>query len=263
MNKIMEKPIPSFIIVMVLSFIVCNIISGIFTPFFTSISPDNPLVPGLIIGAVVTSLIYVYIFKIKGFFSFSKFNLAFILGCPLILYILASLFDSNFIIPTTDALLIGILLGLSPGICEEILFRGILISYLMKFFRNSKNIYIILIFSALIFGLSHITNVFMGAPLDSSLFQAFYTFSMGIILGAVYLRTGNIWIPIIFHSLIDIIGISFFNSQSMIIQTGFVLDIVSILTIIVSIICIVLGLYYVRSAKHDEILEVWEEKWAN
>lgn len=64
----MEKPIPSFIIVMVLSFIVCNIISGIFTPFFTSISPDNPLVPGLIIGALVTSLIYVYIFKIKGFF---------------------------------------------------------------------------------------------------------------------------------------------------------------------------------------------------
>lgn len=263
MTKIMEKPIPSFIIVMIISFIIFTIISAILTPIFNIIVPSNGPIPGLIFGAIITSIIYVYIFKIKDFFSFSKFNLAFILACPLILYILVSLFDSNLTIPTVNTLLIGILLGLGPGVSEEILFRGILISYLMKFFKNSKAIYGVLIFSALLFGLIHVTNVFVGAPLDSSIFQAFYTFSMGIILGAVYLRTGNIWIPIIFHSLIDIIGISFFNNQSMIIQTGFVFDIVSILTIIVSIICIVLGLYYVRSAKHEEILEVWEEKWAN
>lgn len=262
MTKIMEKPIPSFIIVMLISFIVCNIVSSIISPIFATLGQEAML-PGLIVGSIITALLYIYIFKIKGFFSFSNFNLAFILTCPLILYIIISIFDSNIVIPTIDVLLMGILLALGPGISEEILFRGIMISYLMKFFRNSKSIYGILILSALIFGLIHIANVVVGAPLDSSIFQAFYTFALGIMFGAVYLRTGNLLVPIIFHSIIDIIGISFFNDTSAIIHTGFVFDFGAVITIIVSIAIIILGFYYVRSAKHDEIIAVWNEKWDN
>lgn len=259
----MEKPVPSFIVVMIVSFIVCNLIASIISPIFDFMGPQNKIVPGLVIGAIVAALLYIYVYKVKGFFSFNKFVFAFILACPLLLYIIASLFDSNFAIPTIDTLLIGILLGLGPGVSEEILFRGILISHLMKFFRNSKGIYGILIFSALLFGLIHVTNAFVGAPLDSSIFQAFYSFAMGMTMGAVYLRTGNIWVPIIIHSLVDIIGISFFSDTSIIIHAGFVFDTVAILTIIVSILCIILGLYYVRASKHDEIIELWDEKWAN
>lgn len=261
-SKFMEKPIPSFIVIVILSFVVCNIVGGIFSPIFKSLGPVNGTIPGLIIGGFITALVYVYVVKIKKFFSFSKFVLAFILACPLILYIVASLFDTNLIMPTVDVFLVGILLGLGPGVSEEILFRGVMISYLMKFFRNSKGIYSVLILSALLFGLMHISNYFMGAPLDSSLFQAFYSFAMGIIMGALYLRTGNIWVPIIFHSIIDIIGLSFFSDSSVVIQTGFVFNTMVILTIIVSLICIVLGFYYVRSAKHDDIIAVWDEKWS-
>lgn len=259
----MEKPVPSFIVVMIVSFIVCNVIAMILSPIFDFMGPVNKIVPGLVVGAIIAALLYIYVYKVKGFFSFNKFVLAFILACPLLLFIIVSIFDNNLAIPAMDTLLIGILLGLGPGVSEEILFRGILISHLMKFFRNSKGIYGILIFSALLFGLVHITNAFVGAPLDTSIFQAFYTFAMGIIMGALYLRTGNIWVPMIIHSLVDIIGISFFNDTSIIIHAGFVFDTVNILTIIVSILCIILGLYYVRASKHDEIIKLWDEKWAN
>ena len=36
----------------------------------------------------------VLVYKVKGFFSFNKFVFAFILACPLLLYIIASLFPS-------------------------------------------------------------------------------------------------------------------------------------------------------------------------
>ena len=266
MTKIMERPILSFIIVFIVTLIISSIITAIFQPILGIFVPEVSSFIATIIAGIIIAIIYIYIFKIKGFFSFSNYKLGLILISPSIILVITNLLDPAFAIPTTGILAVTIIIsGIAPGIFEEILFRGIVISYLMKMFRNSKNIIPIVIVSALIFGILHLANVLLGAQLDVTIFQFFSTFSIGILFGAVYLRTGNLWIPIILHSLNDIAAFcctSAISTQG-VIQTGFVLDWLTILTIIVSIICIVLGLYYVRSAKHDEILEIWNEKWAN
>ena len=266
MTKIMEKPIPSFIIVFIVTFILTSIMSEIFKAIFGIFAPELSSFLGVIISGIIIGIIYIYVFKIKGFFSFSNSKLALILISPAFLFVIFNALDPAFAIPTTAILAVTVIIsGIGPGIFEEIMFRGIVISYLMKMFRNSKNILPIVIVSALIFGVLHLFNAFMGAPLDITIFQFVVTFGMGILFAAVYLRTGNLWIPIILHSLNDIVAFCCTSAISShgVIQTGFVFNWLNIITIIVSIICIVLGLYYVRSTKHDEILEIWEEKWAN
>lgn len=264
MTKLMERPIPSFIIIFLVFFIISSILSYVFGELLSGIIPELAKSVGLIISTLIIAFLYAYLFKIKNFFSFSNFKSAIILISPLIIFIIGNLLDSNLAISSGYALIIAIISGIAPGIFEEIIFRGVVISYLMKFFKNSKSIIWILIVSALIFGIVHLFNVFAGAPLDTTLFQFFYTFAVGIILGAVYLRTGNLWAPIIIHSIVDIIAfISSTTSSIGVLQAGLVLDITNIIFLIGSIIAIILGIYYIRSDKHNEILVLWEEKWAN
>ena len=260
MTKFRDRPIISFIVFAIVAFILFGAISALFGGFFIFLGPENGMSLGVIIGAFVIALLYVYLYKIKGFFSFSKFKFAFLLVCPFILFILTIFIDPNFKIPTLETFLLGVIAGLAPGVSEEIIFRGFLISYLMKFFKSSKGIYGILIVSALLFGLVHMANV-GSAPLDATIFQVFYASAIGILFGAVYLRTGNLWVLIFCHALNDIIAAAFTTNG--LVSAALVWNASNIATFIISIVVIVLGFYYVRSAKHDEIVEVWEEKWAN
>ena len=262
MTKFRERPIISFIVFAIIAYILFKVINTYSLEFFLDfgfLTMESITSPGVIISLFIIALIYIYIYKIKGFFSFSKFKLAFLLACPMVLFAIANLFDPNFKISTLQAILIGVLAGLGPGFYEEVLFRGIIISYLMKFFKSSKGIYGVLIVSALLFGIVHLGNA-QGAPLDATIFQVVYAAAVGILLGAVYLRTGNIWAPIFFHTLVDFTAFAFALADKV---AAFSWNTVNIITLIASIVVVVLGFYYVRSSKHDEIIEVWEEKWAN
>ena len=265
MTKFMKKPILSFIVIFIVFFIFTSILSYILGDLLSNFIPESGSAVGMIISSIIIAFLYIYLFKFKRLFSFSNFKTGIILISPLIIFIIGNLLDPDFLLPTTGiSLIVVIIAGIAPALFEEIMFRGIFISYFIKFFKSSKSIFGIVMASALVFGITHLFNVFAGAPLDTTLFQFFYTFAIGILLGAVYLRTGNLWPPIIIHSLVDI---SAFSSTALskigVIQTGLVFNISNILFIIVSIISIVLGLYYLRSSKHDNILELWEEKWAN
>ena len=260
MTNFRDRPIISFIVFAIVAFILFGAISALFGGFFIFLGPDNGMSLGIIIGAFVIALLYVYLYKIKGFFSFSKFKYAFLLACPFILFVLTIFIDPNFKIPTLETLLLGVIAGLAPGVSEEVIFRGVLISYVMKFFKSSKGIYGVLIVSALLFGLAHLGNV-GAAPLDATIFQVFYASAIGILFGAVYLRTGNLWVLIFCHALNDIIVAAFTTNG--LVADALVWNASNIATAIISIIVIILGFYYVRSSKHDEIIEVWEEKWAN
>lgn len=268
MKKIMEKPIISFIIIFVLTFLITTFLTGIFSSVFNSFNIFNPELNNfiaMILAGLIIAILYIRIFKIKKFFSLSNFKLALILISPAFLYVISNIVDPGFTIPTTAIGLATVIIsGIAPGIFEEIFFRGIVISYLMKFFRNSKYILTVVIVSALIFGIIHLFNGLLGAPLDVTIFQFFYSFAMAVLFGAVYLRTGNIWVPIILHSLTDICAFCCTSiAADGVITAGFTLDLVSIIIIIASIISIVLGIYYVRSSKCEDIIKIWDEKWSN
>ncbi|MBA7573739.1 hypothetical protein ES708_15537 [subsurface metagenome] len=100
-----------------------------------------------------------------------------------------------------------------PGLWEEVAFRGVILPLLS---RKYKQILSILI-SGLIFGLAHafnIINVLLsgGDPL-LVVFQVIYTTLLGFSMGYMYIKTKSLLPSIIFHYLLDTVGLILMNSQ--------------------------------------------------
>ncbi len=103
-----------------------------------------------------------------------------------------------------------ILIGLAPAVLEEILFRGIFIYNLKKKYNRPA---VIVIVSAVMFSLVHLTNI-GGMDAASLILQLIMAFAVGVVLGAVYLRTEDIVSVIIAHFAIDITGYIFCGGKS-------------------------------------------------
>ncbi|GAG96572.1 unnamed protein product, partial [marine sediment metagenome] len=100
-----------------------------------------------------------------------------------------------------------------PGLWEEVAFRGVILPLLS---RKYKQIISILI-SGVIFGLAHafnIINVLLsgGDPLFV-IFQVIYTTLLGFSMGYMYIKTKSLLPSIIYHYLIDTVGLILINSQ--------------------------------------------------
>ncbi|SEJ01355.1 hypothetical protein SAMN02910453_1889 [Lachnospiraceae bacterium A10] len=102
------------------------------------------------------------------------------------------------------------------GASEEFLFRGIVFDICQDIFGNKrKGMYLSLIASSVIFGLMHMTNA-LGADLSGVIVQAISAAVLGFLLGAIYYRTGNIWVVAFLHGLNDftaLIGIALFDTE--------------------------------------------------
>ncbi len=103
---------------------------------------------------------------------------------------------SAFAPPTAETLL----LGLAPAIFEEVLFRGIFIHNLRK---NGKSPLVTVVISALVFGLVHLTNI-VGMTPANVLVQTVYATVIGLALGAVYVKSGDLLSVILLHGMIDV-----------------------------------------------------------
>lgn len=95
-----------------------------------------------------------------------------------------------------------VLIGLAPAIYEEVLFRGILIYNLKKKYDSPMTIVLI---SAIVFSLVHLTNI-MGMDLISLGLQLVMALVVGIVLGAIYLNTGDLVSVIFVHFMIDVLS---------------------------------------------------------
>jgi membrane protease YdiL (CAAX protease family) len=85
-------------------------------------------------------------------------------------------------------------LCITAGICEEVLFRGFLQHYLHAF-PFSLNLTLALLISAVIFGLQHL---YLGAGGAASIAVS------GLLFGLMFLLTGNLLLPVVFHSAMDL-----------------------------------------------------------
>lgn len=96
---------------------------------------------------------------------------------------------------------------LSVGFFEEILFRGIILLFLIQRLQHVKYgmIYAIVI-SSMLFGMLHIINLFDGASLSDTLLQVGYSFLVGMMWAVMYLRTKHLWITMLCHATFNFFG---------------------------------------------------------
>ena len=167
--------------------------------------------------------------------------------------------DSVFHMPTA----VSILAALQAGIMEEILYRGMMMSTVMRKWKQDENKVIpAAVICAAVFGGVHMMNA-LSAPLDITLLQVLVTFCSGIFFSAIYLRSGNI-VPIIvghfYHDFIEYVISKPGSSESLIMSDNMSRsDWVEIgFTVILAFI----GIWLLRKEKRDEIKEIWDKKWS-
>ncbi|MBQ7469701.1 MAG: CPBP family intramembrane metalloprotease [Pseudobutyrivibrio sp.] len=155
--------------------------------------------------------------------------------------------------------LVGTFLG--AGIREELLTRGVWLTFFRKAFGNSKASYIVAMsLSSIAFGALHISN--LNGTIDPTPIyaQIIYAIGIGFFLAALYLRTGNLWGNMVLHYLFDIslmIKPMIYENRSDLgvligewLGSGIILK-----SILISVVSVVIGLYLIRGDKFKEIAE--------
>ena len=159
----------------------------------------------------------VFFFGFSSAFKKGNFLRGLLYSLPLIVsqaIILGGFFSENLGNPEANwkpwyLVVYGVFSVVGVGVREECIFRATIQNILAKKYANSvKGIWITAIVAALIFGLSHLTNVLFGVEPLAVLTQVISAACLGLLFGAVYLRSGNIWALILIHALVDIAGLA-------------------------------------------------------
>lgn len=85
------------------------------------------------------------------------------------------------------------------GLSEEWMFRGVLFQGL----RSRLSLWPAILLTSLLFGAVHVLNVITTGQLLEAAVQSVAAFMSGMLLLALLIRTGSIWVPIAYHALWD------------------------------------------------------------
>ena len=103
----------------------------------------------------------------------------------------------------------GIVYYVGVAIVEELYVRGLLLNFIEKLFEGKKNATLIaVVSSAVIFGAGHIFGT-LGQPLLVIVSKVVWTVGMGIFFGMVYKKTRNLWVPVVFHFLVNVCALPY------------------------------------------------------
>lgn len=90
------------------------------------------------------------------------------------------------------------------GIAEEFVFRGVIATlFLKRFGTDKKGVWKAVAVSGVLFGIAHVSNILEGS-LTGVLVQTVIASMLGMLLAAIYFRTGCIWVTVFLHALIDV-----------------------------------------------------------
>ena len=234
---------------------------------------ENIFIKDLINGIIMSTILILYLFHYKktGILKLKGKQLikGLIIVLPLILIFVINIIvnfntcieDGLELIPISKIIINALSIIIGAAFTEEVLFRGIILNKILDFFgRNSiKNVFISIIIVSGLFGLVHLSNVFQGADIGSSLFMATVSVFTGIAFAAIYIRSKSIWPGIIIHSLMDIMGgveSIFFDSGIMMNRGVDFQNISSIIVIIVlNLVFLLYALFILRKKKSNEYLQ--------
>ena len=159
----------------------------------------------------------VFLFGFRGAFQRKNFFRGVLCGLPYIAcysVIMALVLANNLGNPEAtlqpwNLILYSLFSILGVGIREECIYRATVQNIVAKKYANSvKGIWITAIVGAFIFGIMHAGNFFTTTTNPSSIVvQIISAMFSGLVIGAIYLRSGNIWVVILIHTLIDTAGL--------------------------------------------------------
>jgi uncharacterized protein len=162
---------------------------------------------GLVFIVIIYGLGHGHIFKIK---SLSK---AFLIMIPAFIVsinnfpIVAFLDGRAILTEPIYRIFLFFIESLSVGFFEEIIFRGMILVFLLDKLKEEKNgVMISIILSSLIFGFIHVLNIFNGASVNSTMLQIGYSFLVGMMWAVLFLKTGNLWLTMLLHATFNFFG---------------------------------------------------------
>ncbi|MCR5403587.1 MAG: CPBP family intramembrane metalloprotease, partial [Butyrivibrio sp.] len=254
----------------VLMFIVTMLLTTILKVLLSSFVPvDNSFVNILtIISCIIAYFISLWWFKpqLKNVIRMTDPGISIKVLIIFVVYWIVSVAidliapEANYQIPSFTA----ITASLSAGIMEELLFRGFLLTPMLKKNVDRKRLITAAIVSAIIFGLFHGTNVFAGASLGKTISQVFTSFLLGLAFAAVYIMTGSLLPAIILHVIHDIIAYSNVAATSesgVMIGTFQPIDILGV--VFAAILAFVIARLAFNKNRDAETIKLWNDTWSN
>ena len=215
------------------------------------------------IGGLIVIFFYYWWFKPEYQWKPRNTLLSFKLASPILLYwfvlhvIIYTIAAGHLTFGLKGVTIYSILLMLQAGICEEVAFREIGISYMKRQLKDDKMNLPIILITSFVFGISHLLNTLLYGNFSIRIFQSLCAFLFAVFLGSIFLRTGNIWICILTHSIQDLLAV-FFTARLR--EEDFPIYIY-IGMIIGLLLLAAWGLFLIRKKKHPEIKELWNDKW--
>ena len=186
---------------------------------------DNQLANEMFINSIsrfVGGVVFVIILCSLGYKTLLRFNGPLIKSLMIILPglfiainnfpIIAYLDIRAAITEPTYTIYLFIVECISIGFFEEVVFRGIILIFLLQRFSSTKKgTYQAIVISSALFGLIHLINIFSGADVGNTILQIGYSFLMGMMWAVVYLKTRNIWYSILLHTTYNFFGLVLFR----------------------------------------------------
>lgn len=263
-HKIMNRPILALVLMPLWCMVIGTLVSGLVDDILKGSMSFYAGGLGSVLGGFLCLHIHRNWFRdeFDGSLSARNFGMGFLMLLPSLIFMVLNLMSVSYRELSLTTVLAAMCMGAGPGVLEEVAFRGLAGSNMMRVWRDEKKIPVAVTLTAVVFGAVHLLNIFAGAGQAVSIVQTVYAIGAGVLFGAVYFRTGSLLPSMLVHTLVD--GTAFLNADLM--STGGVLmeegfDPMNLLLIVVGIGFAVLGFWYVRPAKRQEILDLWAKKW--
>ena len=220
---------------------------------------------GLAIGALIAVAIFGLWFKpeFKGMLKKDHMKDGFLMMAPFLALHYAGSIVSwvQFGTVPLGRIPVMFLMAFAPGFGEEVMFRGLGVANYMRKISSGSQIKVIFWLSSIVFGLAHAFNIVGGGDPFSVAWQSVYAIGVGMLFGAVYLRTGNLWPTMIGHMSVDFMEFirSDLGSNGGIMMG---MGIGDWITIAAGALGAVLGLRLIAPKYYPQIMEVWDRTWS-
>lgn len=161
------------------------------------------------------------------------------------------------VMPSLYLILMIVIEQLLVGVFEEFLFRGLILNVLLeKMGSHWKGKILSIVISSVLFGLIHLLNLFENPNMiNATIAQIFYATFIGVFLGALYVRVGNLWVVVIYHAIVDLAGelpVIFYDIPAGTMADETFNDVLT--SILANAVFLFAGLFLVRKRKDEERL---------